>query len=202
MPAASSWTAHDGRAVLHPGRLLELGVSDHAVAMLLGRDSKRPRAVRPAPIRAAKAMLPCGTLVLVTGRLPNDSASSRSCPPRALLQRCTRIGDCLAPGLIADAVYSGHRFAREFGENAASCRSAANARRSGACHDRADADRRRGRPARTRAAAASSSGPWKQCSRPYAPIEVLSADHVTAIHEAALRCSKRSACACWTAGAR
>ncbi len=29
----------------------------------------------------------------------------------------TRIGDCLAPSSIADAVYSGHRFAREFGDN-------------------------------------------------------------------------------------
>ena len=28
----------------------------------------------------------------------------------------TRIGDCLVPSHIADAVYSGHRFAREFGE--------------------------------------------------------------------------------------
>ena len=26
----------------------------------------------------------------------------------------TRIGDCLAPGTIAAAVYAGHRFAREF----------------------------------------------------------------------------------------
>jgi dimethylamine/trimethylamine dehydrogenase len=28
----------------------------------------------------------------------------------------TRIGDCLAPGTIAAAVYAGHRYAREFGE--------------------------------------------------------------------------------------
>ena len=28
----------------------------------------------------------------------------------------TRIGDCLAPGTIAAAVYSGHRYARELGE--------------------------------------------------------------------------------------
>ena len=30
----------------------------------------------------------------------------------------TRIGDCLAPGTIAAAVYSGHRFARELDEPA------------------------------------------------------------------------------------
>lgn len=29
-----------------------------------------------------------------------------------------RIGDCFGPGMIAHAVYSGHRFAREFEEPA------------------------------------------------------------------------------------
>jgi len=33
---------------------------------------------------------------------------------RAGLRTVTAIGDCLAPGLIVDAVYAGHRFAREF----------------------------------------------------------------------------------------
>jgi dimethylamine/trimethylamine dehydrogenase len=31
----------------------------------------------------------------------------------------TRIGDCLAPGTIAHAVYAGHRFARELDDSAA-----------------------------------------------------------------------------------
>ena len=30
------------------------------------------------------------------------------------VQQVIQIGDCLAPGTIAAAVYSGHRFAREF----------------------------------------------------------------------------------------
>lgn len=30
-------------------------------------------------------------------------------------EKITRIGDCLVPSHIADAVFSGHRFAREFG---------------------------------------------------------------------------------------
>ncbi|MBO68626.1 MAG: hypothetical protein CL398_09980, partial [Acidiferrobacteraceae bacterium] len=33
----------------------------------------------------------------------------------AITPTVTRIGDCLAPGLTADAVYSGHKFARELG---------------------------------------------------------------------------------------
>ena len=32
------------------------------------------------------------------------------------IRRIIRIGDCLAPGTIAQAVWSGHRFARELGE--------------------------------------------------------------------------------------
>ena len=32
------------------------------------------------------------------------------------IRRVTRIGDCLAPGTIAAAVYGGHRYARELGE--------------------------------------------------------------------------------------
>ena len=49
-------------------------------------------------------------LVMVTGPLPNDR----------LHQDCDletfRIGDCFVPSSIADAVYSGHKFARQFGE--------------------------------------------------------------------------------------
>jgi len=35
---------------------------------------------------------------------------------RAGIKSVTRIGDCLAPGTIAAAVYSGHRHARELDE--------------------------------------------------------------------------------------
>ena len=47
-------------------------------------------------------------LVLVTGRV------SRAALYAELDIAATRIGDCLVPSSIADAVYSGHRFAREF----------------------------------------------------------------------------------------
>ena len=49
-------------------------------------------------------------LLLVTGRV------SRAAPYAGLDIAATRIGDCLVPSSIADAVYSGHRFAREFEE--------------------------------------------------------------------------------------
>ena len=52
-------------------------------------------------------------LVLVTGRTPNDDLFNELKIP------ANRIGDCLVPSSIADAVYSGHKFAREYGEDPA-----------------------------------------------------------------------------------
>ncbi len=46
---------------------------------------------------------------MVTSREPSDSLF-HSLSGRLDI---TRIGDCLAPGTIANAVYSGHRYARE-----------------------------------------------------------------------------------------
>ncbi|NIP76565.1 MAG: hypothetical protein GTN90_11510 [Xanthomonadales bacterium] len=62
-------------------------------------------------------------MILVTGRLAdyrlyaeltNDETRLRD----AAIRSVTRIGDCLAPSSIADAIFSGHRYAREFDENA------------------------------------------------------------------------------------
>ncbi|MCK0096737.1 FAD-dependent oxidoreductase [Yoonia sp. F2084L] len=62
----------------------------------------------------------CGTFVPVTMRQPEDALYHEV---EALIeagasgpQTLTRIGDCLAPGTIAAAVYAGHRYARELGE--------------------------------------------------------------------------------------
>jgi dimethylamine/trimethylamine dehydrogenase len=62
--------------------------------------------------------LECASVVAITSRLPDDALD------RALRERetdwadagvltVTCIGDALAPGLIAHAVYAGHRYARE-----------------------------------------------------------------------------------------
>ena len=64
--------------------------------------------------------LECNTLIPITARKPNDQiyfdllkelvdSDSLTTPTIA------RIGDCLAPGLTADAIHSGHKFARELG---------------------------------------------------------------------------------------
>ncbi|MCK8482917.1 FAD-dependent oxidoreductase [Aliiroseovarius sp. S2029] len=59
----------------------------------------------------------CATLVLVTSRMPNDAVWNGLIAMKeqwrdAGIKTVTRIGDCLAPSLIAMAVYSGHSFAR------------------------------------------------------------------------------------------
>lgn len=63
----------------------------------------------------------CGSLVMVTMRDPNDDlyhdlASNPSANDAAGITSITRVGDCLAPGTIAAAVYGGHRYARELDE--------------------------------------------------------------------------------------
>ncbi len=61
---------------------------------------------------------------MVTARLPEDAlyrefATDPARLAAASLKSLDRIGDCHGPGMIAHAVYSGHRFAREFEEPAA-----------------------------------------------------------------------------------
>ena len=59
-----------------------------------------------------------GSVVLVTMREPDDGVyhdltDNPSLLEDAGIKSIKRIGDCLAPGLVAAAVYSGHRYARE-----------------------------------------------------------------------------------------
>jgi dimethylamine/trimethylamine dehydrogenase len=60
----------------------------------------------------------CASILLITSRLPNDelqqALASRQHEWRdANVESVTAIGDCHAPGLIAHAVYAGHRYAQE-----------------------------------------------------------------------------------------
>jgi dimethylamine/trimethylamine dehydrogenase len=54
----------------------------------------------------------CDSLLLVTGRLPVDDLWC----DLAGYPNLARVGDCLAPSSIADAVHSAHRYVRLLGE--------------------------------------------------------------------------------------
>ena len=108
----------------HPSqaRVLELGID-----LLCGH---RVSALEPGAVTAAcvytgrERSLPCKTLVPVTSREPEEAlyltlAADESRLREAGIASLERIGDCAAPGLIAAAVFAGHRYARELGGNAA-----------------------------------------------------------------------------------
>jgi dimethylamine/trimethylamine dehydrogenase len=100
-------------------RLLELGVGIrplHTVSSA-GNQSVSINCV----YTGRQEEIACATFIPVTMRRPVDALyhellalieGSAAPAPRSV----TRIGDCLAPGTIAAAVYAGHRYAREFGE--------------------------------------------------------------------------------------
>jgi dimethylamine/trimethylamine dehydrogenase len=66
----------------------------------------------------AEADLPAGNVLLVTDRVSNDSLFHELQPALAAgkLDSLRLVGDAEAPGLIAQAIFSGHLAAREFGE--------------------------------------------------------------------------------------
>ena len=108
----------------HPSqaRILELGID-----LLCGHrvSAFEPGAVTLACVYTGRERtLPCKTLVPVTSREPEETlylalAADEGRLREAGIVSLERIGDCAAPGLIAAAVFAGHRYARELGGNAA-----------------------------------------------------------------------------------
>jgi len=69
-------------------------------------------------LTGAETERPAAALVTVTARLPLDSLHEqlRDRWQEAGITSVTRIGDCWAPSTIQQAVYSGHKWARELDE--------------------------------------------------------------------------------------
>jgi dimethylamine/trimethylamine dehydrogenase len=66
----------------------------------------------------------CRTFIPVTSREPEDGlwralSGDEERLRKAGIRTLARIGDCAAPNIIAQAVFAGHRFARELGANVA-----------------------------------------------------------------------------------
>ena len=120
-PEASIWTQQTDEHHLLVPHLHAVGVKIVPQRFIesIGADRLRLRCRHSG----ARFELACGALVLVTSRSPNDSlvrdlaalADRAGDAPRLSF---TAVGDCRAPGLVVDAVYAGHRFAREFQEPA------------------------------------------------------------------------------------
>ncbi|MEX2649818.1 MAG: FAD-dependent oxidoreductase [Alphaproteobacteria bacterium] len=114
-PIVGPWSAMTDEQPRIQARLVELGVTIRTgrVPARIERDAVVLAGVYgEAPERVA-----ADAVVLVGARLPDDHlyrelAGDGSALARAGVRSVTRIGDCLAPGTIAMAVYAGHAYAR------------------------------------------------------------------------------------------
>jgi len=112
-PAAtiSSWTAMTDEQEFIQARLLSMGIE-------VGFTQKIERVaegiLNTSCIYSGNSFThDFSNLILVTGRKPDDELFNE------LAIAAVRVGDCLVPSSIADAVYAGHKFAREYGEDPA-----------------------------------------------------------------------------------
>ena len=115
-PEVSHWTQNTMEQHRIEQRLIENGVDLVCKQVLAGvsADAVDIRCITSARRR----VLPCAALVMVTARLPENAlyfalAGTDEDQLETLPFSLTRVGDCMAPGTIAAAVYHGHRYARE-----------------------------------------------------------------------------------------
>ena len=112
----STWTHNTLEYRFVQARLREAGiglVTGHNLAALDGE-----QAALDCVYTGKRISIACATLVVVTARRPEDALyhdlmADADALAGAGIKSVTRIGDCEAPGSIAAAVYSGHRYARE-----------------------------------------------------------------------------------------
>ncbi|MEZ5776329.1 MAG: NAD(P)-binding protein [Hyphomicrobiaceae bacterium] len=115
----SPWTVHTMEQGRIQARMIELGVG-----LQLSRTLKRlsaQTAQLACVYSGAIREIACRTLVPVTSRLADDhlwhALKAREAEwADAGIRSVTRIGDGLAPGTVAAAVFAGHRYARLHGE--------------------------------------------------------------------------------------
>ncbi|MEM7293146.1 MAG: FAD-dependent oxidoreductase [Pseudomonadota bacterium] len=112
----SSWSGYTSEQSRVQRRLMELGatlVLSHTVDSFNG-DS----AILTCGYTGATRSIAAENLLCVTSREPNNAlyyslAEQLEAEQAGRLKSVRHIGDCNAPGIIASAVFSGHRYARE-----------------------------------------------------------------------------------------
>jgi dimethylamine/trimethylamine dehydrogenase len=115
----ASWTTYTQEYRHVQKRLRSLGMQIITAHNVLAVDSEGAQLA--CVYTGRERHITCAAVVAITARLPNDSLQKAL---EALsddwrgagLEAVTAIGDCYAPGLIAHAVYAGHRYARELDE--------------------------------------------------------------------------------------
>jgi dimethylamine/trimethylamine dehydrogenase len=115
----SNWTHNTFEQHRIQARLIELGVEirPHAAVTALDADAARLVCV----LTGREETLGCEAAVLVTARLPEealllDLKARRQEWPEAGVRSVIAIGDALAPGTIAAAVYGGRKYAENLDE--------------------------------------------------------------------------------------
>ena len=170
----SSWTAMTDEQGFIQSRLMALGVDlllSHGLA-----GATRNEARFACAYTGREKTLPLGTLILVTGKVPEDALYHAL----AATHRCA-IGDA-DRRLLQSIAYCGRGLLRPSLRPRIRRSTVASAPLRRERPERMS--RRRDRPTRTVGAIAQR--PWKQFSLPYEPIEILSADQVERIHDTAL----------------
>lgn len=118
-PVAASWTYHTLEQHFIQSRLMDIGVEiipNHRL-----REIVEDSAAVSCIYTGATQNLEVSSVVMVVSRIPDDTLfcelTARSGEmQQAGIRNLKRIGDCHGPSTIAAAVYEGHRFARELGE--------------------------------------------------------------------------------------
>ena len=116
-PLVSHWTQYTLEQERIEHRLRSLGVQIHTRTTL--RSIGVDHVVAEAVIGGRTSELPRRSVVLVADRLPRTDLHEElvGALPTGALDSLHLIGDADAPGLIAQAVFAGHRAARQFGES-------------------------------------------------------------------------------------
>ena len=112
----SAWTVNTLEALPIAKRIARLGIDVLTYTSVTGFADGKVRLVNNLTGEATER--PAGALVTVTARLPVDDLYEQLGDrwQEAGIASVTRIGDCWAPSTIQQAVYSGHKWARELDE--------------------------------------------------------------------------------------
>lgn len=116
----AAWSTNNGEQARVQLRLIELDID---IVLNHGLDDYDGKQATVGCVYSERQhAIPADNIVMVTARTPQDTLyyellGAIETKLEGAPKSARRIGDCDAPGLIAAAVYSGHKFARELDHN-------------------------------------------------------------------------------------